>query len=83
MPLIPLLASPDPPPTPLDFEAISLSYINARTLSMVNSESTWGVILDHCIDLNFIQWQCWSVFPLFLLTNNNVMPFPRVHKLAI
>jgi len=47
-----LLASPDLQ-LPLIFEAISPSYINARTVSMVNNKST--VILDLCMDLNFIQ----------------------------
>ena len=71
MPLNSLLAGPDPLPTPLDFEDISLSYINVRAVSMVNTESAWGVILDHCMDLKFIQWRCWEgtfcphMFPLF------------------
>jgi len=67
-PLNPLLTGLDPPPTPLDFEDISLSYINVRTVSLVNTESAWGVILEHCMDLKFIQWRCWegSLFPRFL-----------------
>jgi hypothetical protein len=60
MPLHPLLAGSDPPPAPLDFENINLSYINIRTVSLDNTESAWGVILEHRINLKFIQWRCWE-----------------------
>jgi len=83
MPLHPLLAGSDPPPVPLDFEDINLSYINIRTVSLDNTESAWGVILEHRINLKFIQWRCWEgkfchpVFALFVDFNNNMMPSPR------
>jgi hypothetical protein len=25
-----------------------------------NTESAWGVILEHCPHLKFIQWRCWE-----------------------
>ncbi|KDR80471.1 hypothetical protein GALMADRAFT_1201967 [Galerina marginata CBS 339.88] len=47
----------DPLPPTRD---IRLCYLHIRTVSMVNTNSAWGVIEAHADKLKFIRWRCWE-----------------------